>query len=73
MLAWGLVPVTPLERGSEGRFPTGLCVFTLALTLVTFGCVVWTSYAAYRDAAVHRSRDLRIEESGESSGTSMRC
>jgi two-component system, sensor histidine kinase and response regulator len=56
------VSVTPPERDSEVRFPTGLCVFTLALTLVTFGCVVWTSYAAYRDAAVHRSRDLRIEE-----------
>ena len=57
----GLVPATP-ERESARRFPTGLCVFTLVLTLTTSGWAVWISYAGYRVATVHRERDLRVEE-----------
>jgi signal transduction histidine kinase/CheY-like chemotaxis protein len=44
------------------RFPTRLCATTLVLTLATFGWVVWNGYMSYRDAGIHRSRDLRGEE-----------
>jgi signal transduction histidine kinase/CheY-like chemotaxis protein len=44
------------------RFPTRICAITLALTLTTFGWVVWNAYASYRDADAYRSRDLRVEE-----------
>ena len=36
------------ERDSGSRFPTALGVLTLALTLTTFGWVVWTAYALSR-------------------------
>src|SRR5688500_5250422 len=44
------------------RFTTQLCALTLALTLATFGWVVWNAYASYRGADSHKSRDLRVEE-----------
>ncbi len=50
------------EHDSVLRFPTRLCAITLALTLATFGWVVWNAYASYRDADSYRSRELRVEE-----------
>ena len=50
------------ERPSVLRFPTRLCAITLALTLATFGWVVWNAYASYRDADSYRSRERRVEE-----------
>jgi signal transduction histidine kinase/DNA-binding response OmpR family regulator len=54
--------VSPQGPERALRFPTQLCAITLALTLATFGWVVWNAYATYRDADIYRSRDLRIEE-----------
>jgi signal transduction histidine kinase/DNA-binding response OmpR family regulator len=51
-----------LQSASVLRFPTRLCAITLALTLATFGWVVWNAYASYRDVDSHRSRDQRVEE-----------
>ena len=50
------------EHDSILRFPTRICAITLALTLATFGWVVWNAYASYRDADSYASRDLRVEE-----------
>ena len=50
------------EHDSAPRFPTLLSAVTLALTLTTFGWVVWNAYASDRDTAAYRSRDLRVEE-----------
>jgi two-component system, sensor histidine kinase and response regulator len=47
---------------SSSRFPTELFAVTLALTLTTFGWVVWNAYASYRDAGAQRTRDLRVGE-----------
>jgi HPt (histidine-containing phosphotransfer) domain-containing protein len=51
-----------LERDSILRFPTQLCAITLALTLASFGWVVWNAYSSYRDAGTSVSLDLRVEE-----------
>ena len=50
------------EHESILRFPTQLCVVTLALTLASFGWVLWNAYARYHNSAADRSRDLRVEE-----------
>ena len=50
------------EHDSVLRFPGQLCAITLALTIASFGWVVWNAYVSYRDAASHGSRDRRVEE-----------
>jgi signal transduction histidine kinase/DNA-binding response OmpR family regulator len=54
--------VTIPEPDSSLRFPTQIIAITLALTLASFGWVVWNAYASYRDADSYASRNLRVEE-----------
>ena len=50
------------QHRSVLRFTSQLSALTLALTLATFGWVVWNAYASYRGTDSLKSRDLRVEE-----------